>query len=340
MDRVTHNPIPRFPLVGSFLLVLPLAVMACGSGDSPSVISAAEARAVATTPVEPKVTAKPETDVTSPSREEEPPVVKTFETAYDAYSAGEYRVATAMYRTKVDSAPADAHGQYMLGLSSWKSGDFTAAKEAFDKAIEIDPAFVKAYFNQARVLLDLDRVPEALEVIQMGRTIDSASPEGLRLVARAQAEGGDVDGAIATYHELLTRDEADEWGLNNLGMLLFEGGDIEGSLGPLARAVQVRPTAPVFLNNLGMALEKSGHPVAALNRYELAVRHDSTYHKAVRNVERLTALVTDSTRADEVNVGEIAERFRQEVRLWKVETPVVPVPAPEVTVPTVEVPLP
>ncbi|HET8772047.1 MAG TPA: hypothetical protein VFM71_13770, partial [Gemmatimonadaceae bacterium] len=58
--------------------------------------------------------------------------------------------------------------------------------------------------------------------------------------------------------------------------------------------------------------------------YELAVLHDSTYHKAVANVERLKAIVTDSVRVDEVDVGEIAERFRQEVRLWKVEAPVVP----------------
>lgn len=320
MTRVTR--VPNFTFAATLLLALPLAAVACG-GDSASVISDAEARAIGTRPVtvEPTTPVERETPVAPTERK---PDVRTFETAYDAYTAGEYRVATAMYRTKVDSAPEDAHGQYMLGLSSWKAGDFVAAKEAFDKSIAIDPAFVKAYFNQARVLLDLDRAPEALEVIQMGRTIDSASPEGLRLVARAQAESGDIDGAVTTYHELLGRDEADVWGLNNLGMLKLENGDVEGALGPLARAVQVRPTAPVFLNNLGMALERSGHQVAALNRYELAVLHDSTYHKAVANVERLKAIVTDSVRVDEVDVGEIAERFRQEVRLWKVEAPVVP----------------
>ena len=335
MTRVTR--VPNFTLAATLLVALPFAAIACG-GDSASVISDAEARELGTRSVveEPKTPVERETPVAPTERK---PDVRTFETAYDAYTAGEYRVATAMYRTNVDSSPDDAHGQYMLGLASWKAGDFVAAKEAFDKSIAIDPAFVKAYFNQARVLLDLDRAPEALEVIQMGRTIDSASPEGLRLVARAQAEGGDIYGAVLTYRGLLGRDETDVWGLNNLGMLKLESGDVEGALGPLARAVQVKPTAPVFLNNLGMALERSGHPVAALNRYELAVLHDSTYHKAVANVERLKALVTDSVRVDEVDVSEIAERFRQEVQLWKVEVPVPAViPVPETPLPTVIMP--
>jgi tetratricopeptide (TPR) repeat protein len=226
-----------------------------------------------------------------------------------------------MYRAQVDSASTDGHGYYMLGLANWKAGDFAGAKSAFDQAIALSPQFAKAYFNQGRVLLDLDRASEALEAIAQGRAIDPESSEGWRLVARAQAEEGDVDAAIATYRELLVRDESDAWGLNNLGMLLFERGDVAGALGPLARAVQVRPTAPLFLNNLGMVLERSGYPVAALRRYTLAVQHDSSYTKAVRNVERLTAVVTDPTVGDEVDVRGVAEAYRQVVRSWAVEVP-------------------
>jgi tetratricopeptide (TPR) repeat protein len=83
-----------------------------------------------------------------------------------------------------------------------------------------------------------------------------------------------------TYRELLKQNDADAWGLNNLGVLMFNRGEVQEALGPLARAVQAKPTAPLFLNNPGMALEQSGHLAAALNHYELAVKHDPSYAEA------------------------------------------------------------
>ncbi len=303
------------------LLALPLAVMACGGDDTASSVPEAEARPIATVAsVSPPSSshAMPTAAVDVRTLGGGSPVPPpTFGTALEAYRAGDFRVATAMYRTRADSNPEDAYGLYMLGLASWKSGDFNGALTAFDRSIAITPWFAKAYFNKARTLLDMKRVPEAMEVIAQGRGIDSTSSEGWRLLARAQAEGGDIEGAKATYRVLLTQNESDAWGLNNLGMLHLGEGDVAGALGPLARAVQVNGTAPVFLNNLGMVLERSGYQVAALHRYELAVKHDPSYVKAARNLERMKGVVTDSMLTDEVDLQEMAERFRLTVRSWR-----------------------
>jgi tetratricopeptide (TPR) repeat protein len=299
MTRTITTPMAVFAVA--------FAALACG-GDKPKpAVTTAEAHGNTPVPAAPAPAV-----VSAPAPE--------FESADAAFHAGDFKAAAEMYKTQEDTVPGDGYVQYMLGLSSWKAGDFTGAKEAFDKSIERDPKFAKAYFNEARVLLDLKRVPEAVEMITKGRDIDSTSSDGWRLTARAKIAGGDVDGGIATYRELLMRDETDVWGLSNYGMLLFDGGQFEEALGPLARAVQLRPTAPVFLNELGMALEKAGHPVAALHRYELAVEHDSTYLKAVKNVERLKPTVSDSTAPAEVDVTAIADQFRQTVQSWR--TPV------------------
>jgi tetratricopeptide (TPR) repeat protein len=220
----------------------------------------------------------------------------------------------------VPATPVDAHGWYTLGLSSRKEGAFEAAHEAFEKSIELDPTFAKAYFNGARALLDLKRAPEALEFVVKGLVIDSTSPDGGRLKARALSESGDMTGATVTYKELLVRDDSDAWTLNNFGMMLMDHNCFQDAVGPLARAVQIRPTAPLFLNNLGMALERSGNPVVALRHYEEAIKHDSTFMKAVRNVERLKPLVTDTTSVPEVIVSDKAEQFRQLVLSWKPQT--------------------
>lgn len=78
----------------------------------------------------------------------------------------------------------------------------------------------------------MDHASEALEVIEEGRAIDSTSPDGWRLKARARAESarsraGDIDVAMVTYRELLMMDDADVLGLNNLGVLLLDRGELE-----------------------------------------------------------------------------------------------------------------
>ena len=296
---------------------LPLIAIACG--DNKPRVTSMDSAAVA--PVS-TLENPPTTGLTrvSATRPESPVEVKVtsrdFGTPAEAYKAGEYHTASDLYKVKLASAPDDAFGQYMLGLSSWKSGDFAGALLALEKSITLDPKLAKAYFNSARVLLDLKRAPEALEMIEKGRAVDSTSLDVWRLTARAKAESGDIEGAIDTYKMLLKNNETDAWGLNNYGMLLFNRGDVQESLEPLARAVQVKPTAPLFLNNLGMALEKSGYAKVALRHYELAVQHDSTFVKSVRNAERLKATGIDLAQPDEVDVGVLAETFRVKVKSW------------------------
>jgi tetratricopeptide (TPR) repeat protein len=306
-------------------VVVPFAVAACGGGKADA--KPVESMKVTDThpvqpPGPPKGTVIPASNTRVGGTTGRPPVdvssmPATYENASDVYKAGHYPEAADMFEKYVESKPNNAFGFYMLGLSSWKAGDFDRAKDAFDKSIDIDPAFAKAYFNEARVLLDLKRAPEALEQVEKGLGIDSSSGDGWRLKARAQASSGDLDGAKQTYRDLLVRNDEDSWGLNNLGVLMLDTGEFEDALGPLARVVQLKPTAPLFQNNFGMALERSGYPVAALHHYEEAVRDDSGYTKAVRNAERLRDIVTDSSATDEVTVQDLAEAFRLKVKMWK-----------------------
>ena len=306
------------------LVIVPFALAACGNDN-------AEARPVGSgktdvaRPTGSAVTGKvrPATNTTGgsvTSRTSEFVLPATYSNANDIFKAGHYDEAAAMFERYVASKPNDAFGFYMLGLSSWKAGDFTRAEKAFERSIDIDPTYAKGYFNSARVLLDLKRAPEALERVEKGLAIDSVSADGWRLKARAQAGSGDLDGARETYRQLLVRDGEDLWGLNNLGVLLLDSGDYKDALGPLARAVQLKPTAPLFQNNFGMALERSGYPVTAKHAYEAAVHDDSTFTRAVKNLERMQSTVTDSMAVDEVSIQDLAEQFRLKVKAWK-DTP-------------------
>ena len=237
--------------------------------------------------------------------------------AESAFKSGDYGEARKLFKSYVDSKPDNVWGWYMLGLASWKSGSLNEAEEAFDRAIAKDPKHVKSLLNSARVLMDLGRDGEALERVKAAREVDSTSAEAVRLLARAHHRLGHAGLAVDAYRLALTGDERDVWAMNNLGMLYIEQHDPTSALGPLARAVQLRPASPIFQNNLGMALELTGHLVEARSAYDAAVKADSTYTKGQANAKRLGDVVIDPGKTPTIDVKDLAETFRLQVKMWR-----------------------
>lgn len=311
-----NESIPELRLSWMTGALISLALAACG-GDKP------EPPAEETQTSSPEVAARVipvaalRPDTTDAART---PRVVSYEDAEAVYREGNYDEATRLFEIYVTSRPENPWGHYMLGLSAWKGGDLKRAEAAFNRALELDPKHVKSHLNSARVLIDLGRDYEALERVTAALALDSTSSDGLRILARIRSRLGDVEAAIAAYTRALVVDEQDVWAMNNLGVLYLEQARPESALPPLARAVQLRPTSPIFQNNLGMALEQGGHPIAAKRAYESAVRADSTYTKAIRNLERLSQFQQDPTAAPEVDLKGLAELFRQSIRVRRDST--------------------
>lgn len=293
------------------MLAAVLAV-ACGGEQSGSTTSSsggrATVKAIAVADVRPDSGTVPATTVSS-----------SYEDGETAYRGRRYDEAAAIFAAYTERRPDNAWGHYMLGLSSWKSGNLGGAVEAFDRALAIDSTHVKSLVNSARVHLELNQIERALDLVERARTVDSTSSETLRLLGRVRHTGGDSEGAIEAYRDALVRDERDVWAMNNMGLIYLEQGDPAQALPPLARAVELRGNAPVFQNNLGIALERTGHYVAARDAYQAALEVDSTYTKAAVSLERVTPLVT-GTEPDSIDLGEVAGHFQVLIRMWQQES--------------------
>lgn len=297
-------------LVAAFALV-PLALVACGDGDSGNSRTTSDGAGNPTI-VNASVTTRTDDSAGSVVR---PVTAVSYSDAESVYQSGDYGEARRLFEAYVSAKPENPWGHYMLGLSAWKSGDPGSAEEAFNRAIALDSSHVKSYLNGARVLLDLGRNHEALERAQQGLALDPVSSDALRLIARAHHSMGQADSAIEAYRDALLVDDRDVWAMNNLGVLYLDKGEPELALAPLARAVQLRSTAPVFQNNLGIALERTGHIAAAQLAFQAALQADSTYTKASVSLARVSALVADTT--DVVDLDELAQVFRMQVGIWR-----------------------
>jgi tetratricopeptide (TPR) repeat protein len=105
----------------------------------------------------------------------------TYEEAESAYTGRRYDEATEMFDSYVNRKPENPWGYYMLGLSSWKSGQLDRAREALEHTLELDPTHVRSLVNLSRVLLEQDRAVEARERIAAALDLDSSSAEVHRM---------------------------------------------------------------------------------------------------------------------------------------------------------------
>ena len=259
----------------------------------------------------------------------------TYEEAESSFTSRRYDEATDMFAAYVTRRPSNPWGHYMLGLSAWKAGQLSRARESFERAIELDPSHVKSLLNLSRVLLELKEPREASARVLAALQIDSTSAETHRLMGRVQTALGDTDAALESYRTVLVLDAHDVWAMNNMGLLFIELDRFEEALRPLARAVQLDSGVAVFRNNFGMALERTGHFVAASESYRAAVSIDPGYTKASASLTRIDGLVDDPL-AKPLDVALLADDFVREIETWKAERVAV---SDDVTpVPVVETP--
>jgi tetratricopeptide (TPR) repeat protein len=274
--------------VTAALLLAAFAAVGCSKRGEPS-------QAKAGTPD--SAQAKPVTTPGEKQRDEEgfvpnatPKITGSFADGEAAYQAKKYKDAKAIFEGYTERRPGNAWGHYMLGLSSWKSGDLAKSEKAFEKALSVDPRHVKSLVNLSRVFIDQKRYDDALDRLTRAADIDPESTEVYRLLGRTLHAKGETDEAVNAYRRAIELNELDAWSMNNLGLVLLETKRADEALPLLAKAVELRKDVPEFHNNLGMALEHTGRFRAAATAYRGALTADPGYDKAKQNLARVEAV--------------------------------------------------
>jgi len=242
-----------------------LTLWAIGCGDASHAEDRADAPG-ATTPL-------PAGAATPVERAPASPVVAgpvSFTDARAAYREERYDEAVTLFTIYTQEHPEDAAGQYLLGLSQWKSGHHALAIPALEQAIALDSTRVRALYNLTRVLLESGRPTEALPRIERAVALDSTAGEGWRLLARTRAGLGQFADAIDGYTRAIGLDSTDVWSMNDLALIYLEQGRFADALPPIARAIELKPGSAQLQNNLGMVLERSGYTTAAAEAYRAA----------------------------------------------------------------------
>jgi Flp pilus assembly protein TadD len=302
-------------LVTLVTLVAIGGVVACGerSSEGPPVVLAAASPSAVEVERVPAVETSTES-VSTPAA----PIAVSYDDAQAVFRSGQYAESVTLFERYVATRPENAHGHYMLGLSSWRAGDAETAERALVRAVELDGSNVRARTNLARVLLEQRRPADAVTHLQAALAVDAGVHEVWRVLGNAHAQLGNVDDAIEAYREAIVLNGDDAWSMNNYGLLLIQLSHFYEAVPPLARAVELTPGSALFQNNLGSALERVGELTAAAQAFEAALAADASHARARANLARVSARIEAGMPARaRADLSGYARSFDEQVQRWR-----------------------
>ncbi|MCP1469059.1 putative Zn-dependent protease [Sphingobium sp. OAS761] len=177
-----------------------------------------------------------------------------------AMHAGRLDDADAMLAARLEQVPDDPAATRLAGEVHWRRGDMAAALERVEHAVDLAPGFDLARDFLIRLLLQLNRLPEALHHADILAASPVGGPAHDLLRASVLVRLGDQDGARALYERLLA----------------------------------ARPDQPKVWQNLGHALKTLGHQADAIHAYRQAVARQPTMGEAWWSLANLKTVTLDT----------------------------------------------
>ncbi|MFY9349175.1 MAG: sulfotransferase [Sphingobium sp.] len=177
-----------------------------------------------------------------------------------AMNEGRLDAAEAVLNGRLAQNPDDPPAVRLLGEVEWRRGDMSAALALVERAVALAPGFDLARDFLARLLLQSNRLPEALAQAETLARSPLRHPGYELLRASILVRLGDQAGACAIYEALLKH----------------------------------KPDHPQVWQNLGHARKTLGQQAGAIHAYRQAVTHQPTMGEAWWSLANLKTVTLDT----------------------------------------------
>jgi len=193
--------------------------------------------------------------------------------------------------------------------------EWSAARAAFERALEIQPASLEALAGLVEVDLRLKNFMSAIRRVEQRLAQGEVTPAVLLLAARTYRSGGDMDGAEKALRRAIELDSAALTAYSILADLYLSQGKLAPALQEFDALATRQSTPASALTMAGLILQAQGKDELARQRFERAVAIDANAAVAANNLAWMYA--------------EKRERLDDALRLARVAADALP-DAPEV----------
>lgn len=221
------------------------------------------------------------------------------------YEAREFVPAEPYLRQVAEALPDYADVQNMLGVTFFQQEKYELAREAFERALKVNPNYTEAALNLAVTYNELGSYAKGAKLHE---SVAAACTEGSSLdpfvcgkianmhaeIARAYEDYRFFDDAIAQYREALELcpDFADL--RTRLGDVLRDSGDVESAEQEYRSAKEANSDYVPARVHLGMALFIQGRADEAIEEWEQALELDPTNRLAQTSLRMVQAATEPS----------------------------------------------
>jgi len=184
-------------------------------------------------------------------------------------SRGQTKKAIARVQQFVNDNPGSARGHMVLGILQFDSQNSSAAQAEFERAIQIDPAFVQGYLQAGGNNLEKNSTEPAIEHDQKA----SKSAAIITLVGNFYLQKDDMETARKYYARALEVDPDSQAANANMAWVdAQQGKDLDVALNMAKKAKSRAPGDPAISDILAWVLFKRGSYSEAIPLLEEAVK--------------------------------------------------------------------
>ncbi len=196
-------------------------------------------------------------------------------------NGGRLDEGAAILEARLQRLPEDAPATRLLGEINWRRGDMTEAVALVERALDLAPGFDLARDFLIRLLMQTNRLPEALEHAEVLAASPIRNAGNDLIMASVLVRLGDQERARKIYERLLAERPAQPQLWQNLGHVLKTLGAQADAIHAYRQAVTYQPTmgeAWWSLANL-KTVKLTADDVAAMKQALAALEQDQEKNK-------------------------------------------------------------
>ena len=196
----------------------------------------------------------------------------------------------------------------MLGIALHLQGKLDEAISHYRRALQIDPSYVKAYYNMGITFRAQGRHDQAISCYRKALRLKPYHVEAHSNLGSVLSAQGKFDEAIKHFRQALQVKPNFAEVHYNLGLALKSQGKLDEAIKHFLQALQVKPDLAEAHNNLALTLTMTGQLDKALEHFREAVRLKPDYLEPLNRMARILAMHPDPKLRDPSQAIEIAKR--------------------------------
>ena len=213
---------------------------------------------------------------------------ESLQKAQQMASAGNHAQAIEIYRAYLAKDPTSLPTvYYYLGKSLYETGDDAAAKQAFGKAIELQPTMKGAHYYLGNLALRAEDGPGAATEYENELKQSPDSDSVLYSLGQAYFKAGDADKALAALDRAATINPGKPETYMLMATVYGQKGDKANEDAMYKKVADIDPSkAAVLFFNAGVKAWNENRGKEAVTAYKKSIEADPSYAQAHRELGR------------------------------------------------------